>query len=378
MVRVFKGRRQGEVSPLHQHTILDYLRTQLDVIQQHFSEDDREASTLIGRLNYLAHHIPNAPNLFLIFGKCYERLNQSIQAFRCFSIHAHLQPESIVGIQSLQNVLIEGLQTGRINLEENVSLKELQFRQLMVNPLDFEVRLFFMRKLIDVNLKRPKSKRKNDQIYLFILDYFKRKYISKIVNIKTDHSLLTSEQIQEFKTVIEIFQTSDMENEAIEMNKLVIKLAPTSDPQLYLSLFDLYNKTHDYLNAFKAYSHFMYLTGNSSLDSYLVCAECLEKAGQYGLSLLAYWQCHTLQQQELMSYRQQEAREQVDEEQNVPKQEQQQQEVIAQYDDKSLKYLLHIQSSIIPKLQSKKVILNQEQQKLVEEIGRIKQDTFNK
>ncbi|EFC43722.1 predicted protein [Naegleria gruberi] len=315
-------------------------------------------------------------------------MGQYEQAFRCFVLNSHLYPTNLNNIQSLQSCIIEGSQvrdfeSGQLarktNIEENRSLKELQLRQLMVNPSDFELRVFFLRKLIDKYLgatKRDEKRELESQIYKFVLDYFNRKYISKIVNIQANYSMLNMEQVQEFKMIIEMLQQNKLERYALELNRLVIKLAPSLDPQLFLSQYDLYLKFDDYLNAFKSYSHFMYLTGNNSIESYAICGECLEKAGYYHKAIIAFWQCHLLQQQELMTYRQQEQPKdfdsEIDETTTTPiSNNSSTEEKIAQYDKKSLKYLFHIKQSIVPKLKSSTIPLTTEQQEIVERIIQI-------
>ncbi|KAF0978600.1 hypothetical protein FDP41_002420 [Naegleria fowleri] len=322
-------------------------------------------------------------------------MNRHGNAFRCFMIQSHLFPNRVSVIQSLQNSLIEGIQsntekivdstntrqttiTKKMNLEENKAIKELQFRQLMIHPLDFELRLFFVKKLIDsyllnttTNNKRKQSKMAHD-IYLFVLDYFDKKYISKIIELKVNHSVLSMEQVQEFKIMIELFQQNKLEKYAIELNRLVLKLCPTSDPQLYQSLFDLYMKGNEYLKAFKMYSHYMYLTGNNSIENYATCGECLEKAGYYHLALIAFWQCHSQQQEELMSYHHAQLQQSPATEEESPIIEEIKQHSMLDrtkiadiHDDQSLKYLRHIQSRLIPKLNTSSIVLTKEQQDLV-------------
>ncbi|KAG2392274.1 hypothetical protein C9374_012526 [Naegleria lovaniensis] len=394
-----------------------FLLQEYEKISQHFAEDDRECLTLMGRLNYLAHQIPlQCENLFQFYGKCFERMNLHNHAFRCYMIQSHLFPKSVNAIQSLQHCLIEGTIQSmenprrmmnnhgskttlrhqdsssanasssvgtmrKINLEENKAIKELQLRQLMIQPLDFELRLFFVKKLIDsylLNRNHQKRNKMAHEIYLFVLDYFDKKYISKIIELKVNHSVLSMEQVQEFKIMIELFQQNKLEKYAIELNRLVLKLCPTSDPQLYLSLFDLYIKTgKEYLKAFKMYSHYMYLTGNNSIENYAICGECLEKAEHYHLALLAFWQCHSQQQQELMSYHQAQQQQHREQQQQTNEESSIVEEIkiaeftngtnsqIAQYDHQSLKYLRHILMEIIPKLNDSSIVLTKEQQDLV-------------
>ncbi|KAL9658292.1 hypothetical protein ABK040_015612 [Willaertia magna] len=260
----------------------------LESIANQLLELEEENITLIGRYHSL---ILINYKLILPYGKCYEKIGKRKEANRCFIIYRHLFPNNLQGLESLQNNLMEG------GLLDEKSNNELLYQQFQLNPLDFELRLHFVKRCLD--------KKRNDFAFRLALDYFVNKLIKKKINTEENEEMSNynkEQTIQEFKTMMEIFEHYHLLDYSIRLNELAIQFYPTFDSNIYYHLYENYLKKEEYINAFRAYSQYMYLTGSISIDHYKIIGECLEKAGEYHFALFAYWQCHLLQQQELQMY----------------------------------------------------------------------------
>lgn len=78
---------------------------------------------------------------------------------------------------------------------------------------------------------------------------------------------------------------------ASQIYVLAVRLAP-SDANMYYTLYELNLKQGKYLDAFKAFLHYMHFSSSIGADQYQVLADLLFKAKYYMQSLLAYHQVY--------------------------------------------------------------------------------------
>jgi tetratricopeptide (TPR) repeat protein len=264
----------------------------------------------------LASHLPYAQRLWMYWAQCHEKLGLHSSAVRCSIIGLHIHPTH----QPSLRYAIQLLQHSSSRMAD-----ELRMRQYSLSPVDFDLCYHYFRQLMHKKLFH--------EAFVFILHYFVRKtYLSdddlltgkydvmELLQQQTRKYPLSQQDVLQFKTVAQQFVGSKQYKYAIQLWQLAISLAP-NQPALYFSLFEVYEKMKMYLDAFKAYALYMYITSlfgtnisttdsdlvesnvfssilasssHGSIEQYQKCGDLLEKSNCYYHAILAYYQCHLL------------------------------------------------------------------------------------
>jgi hypothetical protein len=198
--------------------------------------------------------------------------------------------------------------------------------------MDFDLRMYYFTRIL-AKYDKQKDNRHAMSAFQFIKEYLFTKYVQHIDTTQTSASTFLNTQGQgEFRTVAEEFAKHNLHDMACEILLTAVKLAPYESSYYYM-LYEQYSELEKWLLAFKAFTHYMYVSGGNgsttispySVEQYATCGELLEKISRYYHSFLMYYQCHMIEQQEQQFQNQNDA-------------------------PVATKYLKHIQEVILPRL----------------------------
>lgn len=128
-------------------------------------DDEKDYSSVFLNCAELAHRLPHAKTLWLMWAQCAEKLNLMDAARRCFVVGLHLAPSHVQMLdQFRQFVLANGPHNGQA--------EELRFRQLLFDQDDFELRTHYLKNLL--------AKCEYKQAFQFMMHYFHHKYVARI------------------------------------------------------------------------------------------------------------------------------------------------------------------------------------------------------
>jgi tetratricopeptide (TPR) repeat protein len=264
-------------------------------------EDEKDYIPAFLLCRQLIYHLPHEQKIWFYWSECCEKLGMIESARRCDIIGLHIHPD-ITAIEHLRQ-LIETYGP------HNGQTETLRERQFSLNNLDFDLRMHYFTKLLTQYDKTKKSKYVT-AAFKFMNEYLYEKHVKTIDLSKFDqqtqqHMLIHPQQLNEFRLIAEEFIKHDLSKMACDVLNLALKLAPY-EASLYYTLYEQYNKLQRYIDAFKAYVHYMYVSGGNgsttispySVEQYATCGTLLEKANKFFHALLAYYQCHLIEQQE--------------------------------------------------------------------------------
>ncbi|KAL0489741.1 hypothetical protein AKO1_003940, partial [Acrasis kona] len=249
----------------------------------------------------IADHLPHAKRLWVFWSECCDKLGMISAARRCSVIGLHVHPTQISAIENLRQFIeIYGPHNGQGEL--------LRQRQFELNPLDFELRMYYFIALLS-KYSKSGAKNKAEAAYSFIFDYLYSKHVAPIkidTSKQNINALITSQQLSEFRAVADEFFKSNLSQMGCDVLELGLKLSPF-ESSFYYTLYEQYASRGLYTNAFKSYSHYLYCSGGAgssqlspySAEQYATCGELLEKSGYFVHAFHAYHQSHLIEQQEV-------------------------------------------------------------------------------